>query len=362
MKYACCKSTTGGATDSITCTKCNQHYHYQCLYPSKALSEPTTNAESKKRWTCPDCMLALPRQTVKDNTPVRSQYSKSNSKTNINENVTVRRGASASSTLSPDKDDDLSCNASFLDQVKHLITSEISSLKVELKSSLTPLQNELKSLRDELSSMRESLEFVHGRYDDCNNRIDKCESELKQLSSKCLEIEDLKSKIDLLESENNNREQWARKSNIEIYGIPEKNNENLYSVLQNISQLCNYNLNIDTDIDFITRVVSRDKDAKKIKPIIVRFLCRYKKDDFLAKVRKLKLKCHDIGFISNNSSIYFNDHLTSSNKALLQRVKKIAKEKHYQFVWVKKCTIMVRRNSSSPVLHIGKLSDLKKIV
>ncbi|CAH2095044.1 unnamed protein product [Euphydryas editha] len=108
-------------------------------------------------------------------------------------------------------------------------------------------------------------------------------------------------------------------------------------------------------------VASKSQENKKPKPIVVKFLCRWKKDDFLAQVKKLKLKCSDIGFSSNDNFIYFNDHLTSKNKVLLQSVKKSAKEKGYRYVWVKNCCIMVRRNDTSPVLHIINVNDLKKI-
>ncbi|CAH2095142.1 unnamed protein product [Euphydryas editha] len=46
----------------------------------------------------------------------------------------------------------------------------------------------------------------------------------------------------------------------------------------------------------------------------------------------------------------------------IREIKKIAKEKCYQYVWVKKCCIMVRRTNSSPVMHITSLTDLKKMV
>ncbi|CAH2104078.1 unnamed protein product [Euphydryas editha] len=351
MKYECCKATRGGATDCMVCTKCRKNYHYQCLYPSKNNKDIST--DYKKSWICPECS---PRHLNKDNTPVR--------KTNLDDNINLRRGGSTLVICSPDEKSNASNKMDysvFLEHVKSIISTEISSLKAEFKSFMLPLENEVKALRHEFISVKESLDFFNAKFDDLNTRLTNCEAEIKLLSSRLNEVEQLRSKFEFMEVENNNREQWARVSNIEIYGVPERKNENLYSILQNIAEKADANININTDIDFVTRVAPKNNTNKKTKPIIVRFLCRWKKDDFLSLVRKRKLNCNDLGFNSNNP-IYANDHLTSLNKSLLHSVKRIAKEKCYEYVWVKKCCIMVRRTNSSPVMHITSLTDLKKII
>ncbi|CAG4942970.1 unnamed protein product [Parnassius apollo] len=142
----------------------------------------------------------------------------------------------------------------------------------------------------------------------------------------------LKTSVNKLEIENNTRDQWARRSNIEICGVPEKKNENLITIIENCKKAY-IPFNASTDMDFVTRVASLSKDKKMPKRIIVRFMSRYYKDEFLSKVRQLKnLKASDIGFSGNNSYVFFNDHLTSSNKLLLQKAKAKAKDCNYKFV------------------------------
>ncbi|XP_045445727.1 uncharacterized protein LOC123653788 [Melitaea cinxia] len=102
------------------------------------------------------------------------------------------------------------------------------------------------------------------------------------------------------------------------------------------------------------------------KPIIARFISRYRKDECLAQLRKLKITAMDLGFASGKVPIHFNDHLTSNNKALLKRAKSIAKEKHYKYVWVRNCSIMARHTDtkydiialSETWLHPG-ISDME---
>lgn len=364
MKFACCKSPTGGATNTITCTKCKLNYHIQCLQASGFKKDG--KLETRKHWLCPECSLTGSRKDNSDNTPVRGVTNLSRSDEDNcmdNNNVTLRRDGTCSKNMMLDSTCSTEHDESFLiELIRSVVSSEISILKDDFKKSMIPLQEELKSLREEFLSMKEFFEFINSNFDNFNKRIEGCEKDVQKLNKQCSGLGEITSSITTLKEENNVREQWARRSNVEIYGIPEKQNENLLSILQDISEKTKCKFNPNTDIDFVTRVASKNKDMKKTKPIIVKFLCRWKKDDFLSQVRKLNLKCSDLGFIGNSNSIYFNDHLTSVNKALLQSVKRIAKEKNYEFVWIKNCSIMVRRSSTSAVLHIGRESDLKKIV
>lgn len=140
-----------------------------------------------------------------------------------------------------------------------------------------------------------------------------------------------------------------------------KKNENLFDILQTISDRIQHKVDPSLDIDFITRVAPKKSDPKKIKPIIIRFLARHKKDDFLSRVRKMKLKASDIGYVGFDNFIYFNEHLTSINKSLLHQTKVIAKEKQYTYVWVKNCAIFARRNDTSPVIAITNELDLNQL-
>ncbi|XP_045459285.1 uncharacterized protein LOC123669739 [Melitaea cinxia] len=247
--------------------------------------------------------------------------------------------------------------------IKEFIASEMAKWKVDLEASISNMVSTLlQPIKDDITSLRESVSFINSKYDEFNNKVIGLEKELKSLSSLSIELSTLKKKIDTLETENNSREQWSRRSNIEVYGIPERKNENLMEILKTISDRTGYQLNPSTDIDFVTRVAHSKSENRLIKPIVIKFLSRWKKDDFLALAKRIKLQCSDIGFAGNSSNVYFKEHLTRSNKALLQEAKKLAKEKNFSYVWIKNCTIMVRRTDTSPVLHILSNSDLKKIV
>lgn len=347
MKFACCNLTKSGAqNETITCSKCKGVYHITCLDLTNKQKD-SSKIIKKKSWICLQCCRLK-----------QSDYIGSPSRTAIKAAVKTTTVCMDTPSLLADVSASDPLVTFSLEQVQSIIVSEISNLKKSLEERIT---NEIKTLRDEISSLNDSVSFFSSKFEELNVRVEKCESIVTDLMKNTAEVSQIKASVSNLQFESNNREQWARRSNMEIYGIPESNNENLMELFRKIVNLTTLQLNPASDIDFITRVAAKNTEIRRPKPIIVRFIARWKKDEFLTNLKKLKLKCNDIGFVGNNNAIYFNEHLTSENKALLQSAKKLAREKKYMYVWVKNCTIMVRRSENSPVIHVLNQNDLKKI-
>jgi hypothetical protein len=363
MKYACCKSTVDGAVNALVCIKCKLNYHVACLFPTdkKELCKKKISNELRESWLCPGCTASLPKTPRNDDTPVRANQGGSRSHVPGTDYVNTRRGGSSTGpTLISTQDGSL--DSVDLTSIKGFISREISLMKSEFLKAITEaVIKELKPIREEISGLREAMTFINGQHKLISRRVDDLEKEIKCLSGVRADIGAMKESISDAGIETQKRKQWARRSNIEIFGIPERKGENLMKILEDISKRANSSLDPASDVDFVTRVAPKQgNNNKKIKPIVVRFLARWRKDEFLAAVKRLRLKCSDIG-ISGDFFIHFNDHLTSSNKGLLQRAKSICKERGYAYVWVKNCTIKVRRSDTSPVLHIFSDTDLSKV-
>lgn len=350
MKFECCKATSEGTSGSIVCTKCKRNYHLQCLDPT---DKNSTTSEIKKLWLCPVCSAKQPRQPNNDNTPIRSTAKPLHQEV---DNVSTRRGAYNTSSSNPSE------HTLTAEMIRKIVASEVSKIKDDIRSHVSKIiSQELKPIKAEIENVKSSLCHVSDQFESLTKRMDKIETDMKTYKSLNLDLNSLKSAVVKLESLNSNCEQWSRRSNIEIYGIPEKKSENLFDILKILSERAQYGIDPKSDIDFITRVAPKKSDSRKTKPILIRFLARYKKDDFLSRLRKLKLKASDIGFSACDNPIFFNEHLTSSNKSLLQQTKTIAKEKQYAYVWVKNCAIFARRNDTSPVINISTDQDLNKL-
>lgn len=197
------------------------------------------------------------------------------------------------------------------------------------------------------------------------------DTKLANLDSRLCNVErvqdhvgDIQARLDVLEQNANEKDQWARMNNIEIRGLTEAKNENLFSVLEALGSKINYKTTKE-QINFITRIPSHVTD--KPKPVIVCFNNRYVKEDFVAATRYLHkqnsraLTSADLG-LSGKHNVFVHDHLTPRNKELLNKTKIAAKERNFSYVWVKHAKIYTRKEDTSHVIQIKTEKDLAKIV
>ncbi|XP_045507686.1 uncharacterized protein LOC123703653 [Colias croceus] len=230
-----------------------------------------------------------------------------------------------------------------------------------MKNQLTGLPNLVESFNDiktELSHIKASCEFLGGKLEDFSIKINNFEDRLFNLEKLDGAVRALEEEISTLKTQAQDSDNRSRLNNIEIKGVPVKKDENLFSILDSISK--SINCNIDRNqINYIYRIQS---SQSKEKSIIVSFLNRYIKEDFVAAGRATTNLCaSNIGFKDFSHRIYINDHLSSKTKLLLNSVKSLAKEKGYQYTWIKYGKIHVRKNNTSRVLIISRKSDLNKI-
>ncbi|CAH2092292.1 unnamed protein product [Euphydryas editha] len=326
--------------DLMKCSACQGIYHYLCVGINESEFKKILPM-NKCKWKCPTC-----KQSKKPNNSPR--LTSSSGKLHVDSTQPQSLFQTDAKSLISYFDDRLTGLESSINSFKSLITDELK----KLSDAVNIWSNKITAVESSIVSVTEGLNELNVEV----GRIDGIKLELEECKSKIKEFTEYKDRND----------QWVRRSNIQINGIPLKKGENLNQIIKNLAAKCGYTLNIDADVDFVTRVaVKNDTSDHNIRPIIVKMQSRYKKDDFLALLRKIKnCTAKDIGFTGaqGNNRIYFNDHLSAKNKFLLRRAKQIAREKNYTFCWVRNCTIMVRRNEQSPILHIISDESLNKII
>ncbi|CAG4998396.1 unnamed protein product [Parnassius apollo] len=104
----------------------------------------------------------------------------------------------------------------------------------------------------------------------------------------------LESKIDMME-------QQVRQSNIEIVNLPERRDENLIAVLQNIGSIIKHPIN-PADIVSVHRVPHMDKKNPHPKNVIVKFSTKIIRDNVIAAARVVKSVKSDQLLISDIQS------------------------------------------------------------
>lgn len=118
-----------------------------------------------------------------------------------------------------------------------------------------------------------------------------------------------------------------------------------------------------TSLNYVTRVPT--KIANKRKNIIVRFVSKIKRDDFLAACRSMRrsntnpLKGLRVDGVADE--IFVNEHLTIQNKILFKETRTVARSKGYSFVWTQNGNILVRKDQTSKIIQIVELSGLNEL-
>ncbi|XP_063538119.1 uncharacterized protein LOC134747424 [Cydia strobilella] len=209
---------------------------------------------------------------------------------------------------------------------------------------LPGLRDDVKDIKLELSEVKNSCETNRSNLTECNSRLDEVEKKIPDLEANNVKINSLNQQIDQLKREITNRDQWHRLNNIEVKGVPLKNNENLFTILERIGEIVGFPIQT-TCINYISRIPVHNS---KEKSIIVSFVNRYVKENFIASARLRKtISTEELGFRDCHSKIFVNDHLTPEYKMLLTKTKTELKSMNYKYVWVKFAKIHVRRDDNS---------------
>lgn len=251
------------------------------------------------------------------------------------------------------------------------IMSELSSLKESVNAllvlpakvdELAPIKvtvESLLSVKDTVEGIKEAVSFLSDQYDTLLVDIRRYESEVTQMqekvstleteiTSQAKEIKDLHVKINV-------GEQYSRRLNLEIQGIPFTPGEDLCKVLLEVAQKSNIEY-CRADVQVAHRLPTR---SDRTPAILVRFASINAKDKWI-KARKFARDASEIGSLPKG--VFFNDNLTSRNKELLWKAKVRAKERGYRFVWVKNGKILAKKAEGTPVFPIITDADIDNIV
>ena len=155
-------------------------------------------------------------------------------------------------------------------------------------------------------------------------------------------------------------DQYHRRINLEVSGVPEKKEEKPENIVLEIAQKINPDITAN-DIDIAHRLGPKREDRERPRPIIVRFNNRRSRNAIYDERRKLKnVTTRDFGF-QGRGKIFINENLIASTKELLGEVNKARKSAGFKFLWTHNGRIYVKKNETAfPVIIHGK-EDLCKL-
>lgn len=251
-----------------------------------------------------------------------------------------------------------------LNETTNELKSELNQIRgeyVTIKKSVVDLNEKQKILREDISNLQKSMQFHSDDQDELKKRIELYSKEVESINNINKELSEIKMQNEKLKSEINQREQRDRLLNIEIVGVPEYKEEDLYGILMQLGKHTSIDITRD-DIIHINRVSPLSRLQGRPKNIVAKLRTRQLKDNLISRSKKCRLTSADLRLPGGVTPVFVNEHLTTYNKNLLKKTKELASFKKYQFVWTKNCRIYVRKAVTLPAVQIVGEEDLKKIL
>lgn len=233
----------------------------------------------------------------------------------------------------------------------------------DILTTLRKMFDDFKSdINAQMDEMKKSIEFISEKFDSFKIELSEMKEEIRK--QKC-ENGNLKKEIEKLSLRINDLEQYSRRDNLIVHGVPERKSDSVYDIIDRISTLINAR-DCMRDISVAHRLPT--KEGKR-KPIVIKFCKRISRDTWLSKFKEEAKRDEEGPGISSSklslecppSRITAGEHLTAATMDLLNKTRDTAKELNYKFVWIKDGKILVRKNEQSNIKRIYKCEDLDKL-
>ena len=206
---------------------------------------------------------------------------------------------------------------SLVDVWKMLTEIKANTVKLELHVELLKLRGSLYSTKSQVDTLVTENIAVN--------------SKLKLLEEQGLtlkkELEEVKQRLYDAEGSRDDLEQYTRKFNLVIKGIPERQEEDHVENFISLGIILKVNLT-SGDIDNVYRLSTKSKT--KTRPIIVRF-SNYNAKSQLDKdrINLRNVTLHDLGA----EKIFINENLTAWRSGLFREARKVMKKHHNGKTW-----------------------------
>ena len=225
--------------------------------------------------------------------------------------------------------------------------------------SLADVWKVLTEIKTNMEKLVLDVEFTKGQVDFLVKENKGLKSKVKyleeQVKASKKELEDMEQRLDEVEAKHDDLEQYTRKFNLVIHGIPEREEEDNIENVIKLGKLLEVNLS-SGDIDIVHRMKTKSKD--KPRPIIARF-SNYNAKSKLYKAR-LNLRNVDLQDLGAEK-IFINENLTAWRAELFKEARKVKKKYNNGKTWTVDGKIFLKTDLTAKVLKIDSYEDLKAL-
>lgn len=222
---------------------------------------------------------------------------------------------------------------------------------------------ELKSTRTDINDLAHSMQFVSNKMDESTALMKEIKSELAAVKKDNENLRNmnaaLTSEVSCLKTKIRSLEQYSRKSNLEISGLPETPKEDAVCLVKDVGAALGVEIQ-ESDISAAHRVPSFRKDRPQ--PLIVQFTRRTTRDTLLNKFKDNKtMTAKQINAAFPAQNVYVNEHLTPENKLFLSKLKEKCKEVGFSYAWCRDGKFFARKSQGERYIKIENYDDFNKL-
>jgi hypothetical protein len=287
---------------------CEKVFHARCI---KDDADGKKTRSTWKDWKCKDCRI----------------------------NASVSSGNSSSTVLTKD-----------------FLVSVMEDLKKQVF-------DELKVFQNQYSQLSTSMQFVSDKMDDSNKLMSEIRSELAEVKkeNEKLRVDNvtLTNEMHALRDRVRSLEQYTRKNNLEISGIPSTPREDVAAIIRDVGAALGLEV-AEGQISAAHRIPSFKKDRPQ--SIVVQFTARSTKEAWLTKYKDLKgLTANQVNAAFPPQKVYVNEHLSPENKVFLAKLKTKCRDLGYTYVWSRDGKFFVRKAAGDKCKKINGYDELNSL-
>jgi len=221
----------------------------------------------------------------------------------------------------------------------------------KMEKQMETLTKEMRNMGSDIKEVKEALVGIRLLAEQME-QMKKNQEEMKK------EINQLKESNCKLAAKQQDSDQYTRTENMIITGIPEPENgkEDLMATVIKLCETMGAQLS-KAEISTVHRMATK-KDTP-VKPIIIRFVNRWKKSELMALARKEQPTTSLLGF-EPSEDIFFSDQLSQETKQLLGKTKELCDQGKVKYAWCRDGKIFIRQTENSDAERIYSVNDLVK--
>ena len=251
---------------------------------------------------------------------------------------------------------------------RHEMKADLDNLKAgqkEIVKEMRELREEISTTKKKVLEVEKTVKFLNDDCDDLkkkNNEF-KCQIEFvtkqnKQLSSTVEKIVEDDRELFLKVNQMDN---FLRRQNVEIQGVPPTENEDLEKIVTNVLKIVDPRIERKELVSFRRMKPSGMAEEKKkaFNPILVKFRSFEQK----VKIMKGKKNLANANFsnVSKNvDRVFINENLTPFSRDLLYHTRRFQKANGWRFSWSSGGVVLMKEKENSKAVVIRCIKDLEK--